>query len=178
MIVERAARLGDVDVLVNAVGWDRNEPFLENSVEFIDQIVRLNLLGAMYVTQAVARVMVDGGRGGRIVNIASDAGRVGSGGETAYAAAKGGVIAFTKSLARELARAGVTVNCVSPGPTDTPLFHCQPERIKEALIRAIPIRRLGRPEEIAAVVEFLASERASYVTGQVVSASGGLTMVG
>jgi NAD(P)-dependent dehydrogenase (short-subunit alcohol dehydrogenase family) len=113
-----------------------------------------------------------------VVNIASDAGRVGSAGETIYAGAKGGVIALTKSLAREMARYRITVNCVCPGPTDTPLFAAQPEKLREALIRAIPFRRLARPEEFAEAVAFFASDAAAFITGQVLSVSGGLTMVG
>lgn len=121
--------------------------------------------------------MVEAG-GGKVVNIASDAGRVGSAGETIYAGAKGGVIALTKSLAREMARHQINVNCVCPGPTDTPLFNAQAEKLKEALIRAIPFRRLAQPEEIADAVLFFASDAASFVTGQVLSVSGGLTMAG
>jgi 2-hydroxycyclohexanecarboxyl-CoA dehydrogenase len=122
--------------------------------------------------------MVEAGRGGRIVNVASDAGRVGSSGETVYAGAKGGVVAFTKSLARETARHGITANTVCPGPTDTPLFRAQPERLREALVKAVPMRRLGRPEDVAHAVCFFSSERAGYITGQVLSVSGGLTMAG
>jgi 2-hydroxycyclohexanecarboxyl-CoA dehydrogenase len=116
--------------------------------------------------------------GGRIVNIASDAGRVGSLGETVYAGAKGGLIAFTKSLARETARYGITVNCVCPGPTDTPLMAAVPEPVAEALKKAIPMRRFGKPEEVAEAVLYFAGERAAYTTGQVLSVSGGLTMAG
>lgn len=116
--------------------------------------------------------------GGKVVNIASDAGRVGSSGESIYAGAKGGVIALSKSLAREMARHRINVNCVCPGPTDTPLFDAQSDRLKEALIKAIPFRRLARPEEVADAVLFFASDAAAYVTGQVLSVSGGLTMAG
>jgi 2-hydroxycyclohexanecarboxyl-CoA dehydrogenase len=122
--------------------------------------------------------MIDAAQGGRIVNIASDAGRVGSSGEAVYAGAKGGVIAFTKSLARETARHGITANAVCPGPTDTPLFRAQPERLQEALARAIPMRRIGLPEDVANAVAFFASQETEYVTGQVLSVSGGLTMAG
>ncbi len=164
-------------VLVNAAGWDRVEPFLDNRVEFIDRIVRLNLLGPVVLTRALLPAMVTA-RGGKIVNVASDAGRVGSSGETAYAAAKGGVISFTKSLAREMARHALTVNCVCPGPTDTPLFASLPEKTRQALVRAIPFRRLAAPEEVADAILFFASPRSDYVTGQVLSVSGGLTMAG
>lgn len=164
-------------ILINAAGWDRILPFIESSPEFIDQIVRLNLHGPMKLTRGLLPSMIEAGAG-RIVNVASDAGRVGSSGETVYAAAKGGVISFTRSLAREMARHQITVNCVCPGPTDTPLFRSLPEKLQEALIRAIPFRRLARPEEIADALLFFASDRAAYVTGQTLSVSGGLTMAG
>src|SRR5438552_17054346 len=126
---------------------------------------------AVRLTRGLFSPMV-AARSGKIVNISSDAGRVGSMGETVYAAAKGGLIAFTKSLARELARYQVNVNCVCPGPTDTPLFQRQPERMKEALIRAIPFRRIAQPIEIAQAVMFFLSDRSEYITGQVLSVSG------
>jgi 2-hydroxycyclohexanecarboxyl-CoA dehydrogenase len=163
------------DVLVNAAGWDRLEPFLENSFEFMEQIVRLNLLGPVKLTRELLPAMTEAGSG-KIVNVASDAGRVGSTGETVYAGAKGGVIAFTKSLAREVAGHGINVNCVCPGPTDTPLFGSLPEKMRHALTRAIPFRRLARPEEVADAICFFASARADFITGQVLSVSGGLTM--
>jgi len=164
-------------ILVNAAGWDRAEPFLENDLEFIEQIVRLNLLGCVKVTRALLPGLIEVG-GGRIVNVASDAGRVGSSGETVYAGAKGGIIAFTKSVAREMARHDLVANCVCPGPTDTPLFRSLPERLQEGLIRAIPLRRLAQPEEVAQAIAFFAGPGASYITGQVLSVSGGLTMAG
>ena len=171
------ARHGRIDVLVNAAGWDRLEPFLDNTPEFWERIVALNYLGPVRLCRAFLPAMIEA-RSGAIVNVASDAGRVGSTGETVYAGAKGGVIAFTKSLAREMARHGIRVNCVSPGPTDTPLFRSLPEKMQEALERAIPFRRLARPEEVADAIVFFASGRASFVTGQVLSVSGGLTMAG
>jgi 2-hydroxycyclohexanecarboxyl-CoA dehydrogenase len=174
-----AAELGDVDVLVNNAGWDRVMPFLETTPELWERLLRVNLFSQISVSHAFARGMAERGRG-RIVNVASDAGRVGSTGETVYSAAKGGVIAFTKSLARELARHGVTVNCVCPGPTDTPFLEAfegeRGRRIIESMTRAVPFRRLARPEEVAAAVAFLASDDAAYVTGQSLSVSGGLTM--
>jgi 2-hydroxycyclohexanecarboxyl-CoA dehydrogenase len=169
------ARGGAPAVLVNAAGWDRFEPFLDNSLEFIEQIVRINLLGAVKVTRAFLPAMVEAGAG-KIINVASDAGRVGSTGETIYAGAKGGLIAFTKSLAREMARHPIHVNCVCPGPTDTPLFASLPEKMRTALVRAIPLRRLARPEEIAQAILFFAGSRSDYITGQILSVSGGLTM--
>jgi 2-hydroxycyclohexanecarboxyl-CoA dehydrogenase len=165
------------DILANAAGWDRLEPFLENSFEFMEQIVRLNLLGHVKLTRELLPAMVEA-CAGKIVNVASDAGRVGSTGETVYAGAKGGVIAFTKSLAREVARYGINVNCVCPGPTDTPLFASLPEKMREALTRAIPFRRLAKPEEVADAIFFFASSRSDFITGQVLSVSGGLTMAG
>lgn len=161
--------------LVNAAGWDMIQPFLENPPEMWDRVIAINLLGAIRLTRGVLPPMVEA-RSGKIVNIASDAGRVGSTGETVYAAAKGGLIAFTKSLAREMARYRINVNCVCPGPTDTPLFQRQPERMRDALTRAIPFRRIAQPEEIAEAVLFFLSRRTDYITGQVLSVSGGLTM--
>jgi 2-hydroxycyclohexanecarboxyl-CoA dehydrogenase len=166
------------NVIVNNAGWDRLEPFLKNTPDFWRKVVDINFMGPVTVTRAFLDPMIESGKGGRIVNISSDAGRVGSSGETIYAGAKGAVIAFTKSLAREMARYSINVNCVCPGPTDTPLFHANPEKVNEALVRAIPFRRVARPEEIAGPVAFFASDEASYVTGQVLSVSGGLTMVG
>ena len=171
---DRAER---IDGLVNGAGWDRIQPFLENPPEMWDRLIAINLLGAVRLTRAVLPPMV-AAQAGKIVNISSDAGRVGSMGETVYAAAKGGLIAFTKSLAREVARYRINVNCVCPGPTDTPLFQQQPERMREALTRAIPFRRIAQPEEIAEAVMFFLSRRSDYITGQVLSVSGGLTMVG
>jgi 2-hydroxycyclohexanecarboxyl-CoA dehydrogenase len=168
-------RLGRVDALINAAGWDTVQPFLDNPPELWDRVIGINLMGAIRLTRGVLPPMV-AARTGKIVNISSDAGRVGSMGETVSAAAKGGLIAFTKSLAREMARYGVNVNCVCPGPTDTPLFQRQPERIKEALTRAIPFRRIAQPIEIAQAVLFFVSDHANYITGQTLSVSGGLTM--
>ena len=171
-------RSGRVDVLVNAAGWDRAEAFLDTDEPFWRDVVEVNYLGPVRVCRAFLRTMIATGCGGRVVNLASDAGLVGSSGETVYAGAKGGVVAFTKSLARELARHRITVNCVCPGPTDTPLFAAQPAHVRDALVRAIPLRRLATPEEVADAVLFLASDRARFVTGQVLSVSGGLTMAG
>jgi len=171
------ARAGAPDVLVNAAGWDEIRSFVDSDFEFMERIVQINLLGCMKVTRCFLPAMLEAGRG-KVVNVASDAGRVGSSGETAYASAKGGVIAFTKSVARETARAPLHVNCVCPGPTDTPLFASLPEKLRGALERAIPFRRLARPEEVAEAILFFASHRSDYVTGQVLSVSGGLTMAG
>jgi 2-hydroxycyclohexanecarboxyl-CoA dehydrogenase len=170
-------RVGRVDGLVNGAGWDRIQPFIENSPEMWESLIAINLMGAIRLTRAVLPPMIEA-QAGKIVNISSDAGRVGSTGETVYAAAKGGLIAFTKSLAREMARYRLNVNCVCPGPTDTPLFNRQPERMREALTRAIPFRRIAQPEDIAEAVMFFVGPRSDYITGQVLSVSGGLTMVG
>ena len=167
--------LGPVDVLVNNAGWDEHRPFLETGEEFWDRVLEVNFKGALRTTRLVAPGMVERGWG-RVVNIGSDAGRVGSSFESVYSGAKGGLIAFTKTLARELARSGVTANVVSPGPTRTALLEGMGDRLIESLTRAVPMRRLGEPEDVAAAVAFLASERAGYITGQTLSVSGGLTM--
>jgi 2-hydroxycyclohexanecarboxyl-CoA dehydrogenase len=168
-------RFGPVDVLVNGAGWGKTQPFWEGTPSFWAKLVALNFVGPMQLTKALLPRMMERGAG-KIVNVASDAGRVGSLGETVYAGAKGGLIAFTKSLARETARYKVNVNCVCPGPTDTPLMAVVPEKVREALAKAIPMRRLGRPEEVADAIVFFAGEHSDYVTGQVLSVSGGLTM--
>jgi 2-hydroxycyclohexanecarboxyl-CoA dehydrogenase len=170
--------LGVPDVIVNCAGWDETRRFTDTDPGFWRRVLDINLLGVVAVTHAFLAPMIERGSGGRIVNVASDAGRVGSSGEAVYAGAKGGVIAFTKSLARETARHRITANAVCPGPTDTPLFRAQPQRLQEALVRAIPLGRPAAPEEIAAAICFFASAQAGYVTGQVLSVSGGLTMAG
>lgn len=166
-----------LDVLVNAAGWDIIQPFMENTREYWAKIVALNFMGPVQVTRAFLPMLIESGSG-RIVNVGSDAGRVGSFGETVYAGAKGGVIAMTKSLAREVVRKNVRVNCVCPGPTDTPLFATHTQKMRDALVNAIPMRRLAKTAEVADAILYFASDRASYVTGQVLSVSGGLTMVG
>ena len=163
------------DIIVNVAGWDRIQPFLDATPDFMDKVLDINLKGPMNVVTAFLPAMVEA-NAGKIVSISSDAGRVGSMGETIYAGAKGGVIAFTKSLARETARHKINVNCVCPGPTNTPLLMIQPESIREKLARAIPFRRIGEPEEIADAVLFFSSSMSDYITGQVLSVSGGLTM--
>lgn len=173
--VERS--LPPVWAVVNCAGWDETHPFLDTGTAFWEKVVAVNYLGVVRVTHAFLGGLV-ARRAGRVVNVASDAGRVGSSGETVYAGAKGGVIAFTKSVAREVARSGVTANTVCPGPTDTPLFRRQPERIQQALERAIPMRRLADPLDVAHAVAYFVSDGAGFVTGQVLSVSGGLTMAG
>jgi len=170
-------RAPHVDIVANIAGWGKTEPFVKNTPDFWRKLVDLNLMGPIMVTRAFVEPMMER-KAGKIVTVASDAGRVGSLGETVYAAAKGGAIAFTKSLAREMARFNITVNCVCPGPTDTPLMAAVPEKFKEAFIRVTPMQRLALPEEVADAVLFFASDASSFVTGQVLSVSGGLTMVG
>lgn len=180
--VSRTEReLGPIEILVNTAGWDEFHPFLETGEEFWDRVIELNYKGCLRVSRRVVPGMVQR-EYGRIVNIASDAARVGSSLEAVYAGAKGGVVAFGKTLAREVARHGVTVNAVCPGPTETPLLEGmlgsgeESAKMVEALRRAVPMRRLGRPEDVAAAVAFLASDAAGYITGQTLSVSGGLTM--
>lgn len=177
-LAEVTAALGPVEVLVNNAGVDVIKPFLESTEAEWARIVGVNLLGTVRITRAVLDSMVERGWG-RIVMIASDAGRVGSSGEVVYSGSKGGVIAFGKALAREVARHGVTVNSVCPGPTDTALLDQVAQanqRLYDGLAKAIPLRRIGNPRDIAPAVAFLASEGAGYVTGQTLSVSGGLTM--
>jgi len=170
------ARVDHVDVLVNVAGWSKVEPFVNTTPELWHKLIDLNYTGVLRVAHAFLPRMI-ARADGKIVNVSSDAGRAGSGGEAVYAGTKGAVIAFTKSLARETARYKLNVNCVCPGPTDTPLLASIPEKQREALIRAIPFRRFGKPSEVADAILFFGSDRASYLTGQVLSVSGGLTMV-
>jgi 2-hydroxycyclohexanecarboxyl-CoA dehydrogenase len=177
-VTETEARLGPLDVLVNNAGVDTIARFVDTDEAVWDRLWSVNLKGTLLVTRAVLDGMIERKRG-RIVSIGSDAGRVGSTGEAVYSATKGGVIAFCKSLAREVARHGITVNCVCPGPTDTALLEQvrdYDEKLHASLTRAIPLRRLGTPDDVAAAVAFLASDEAAYITGQTLSVSGGLTM--
>jgi len=177
------AQLGNVDVLVNNAGWDKAMPFIDTDPELWRKIVDINLYGPLNMHHVcVPRMMQRGG--GKVINIASDAGRVGSSGEAVYSACKGGVIAFSKTLSREVARKGVIVNTVCPGPSDTPLFSDfagvgeAGEKLRAALERSIPLRRLGTAQDIAGVVTFLASDEADFIVGQTLSVSGGLSMHG
>lgn len=182
-VADFEVRVAPVDILINNAGWDKFAWFLDTDPALWERIIAINLKGPINLHHAVLAGM-QARRSGRIVNIASDAGRVGSSMEAVYSACKGGIIAFTKTIAREMARSGVTINCVCPGPTDTPLLREltgageQGARIGEGLKRSIPLGRLGRPEDLAGMVAFLASDDAAYMTGQVVSVSGGLTMAG
>ena len=172
---------GEIDVLVNVAGWDELKPFVETDEEFWQEVLEVNFKGGLRFTRALLPGMIER-EWGRIVNISSDAGRVGSSLESVYAGAKGAIISFTKTVARETARMGVTANIVCPGPTDTEMLrdvaqaHPDADKVLERLARAVPMKRLGQPEDVAAAVRFFASESAGYITGQTLSVSGGLTM--
>jgi len=178
MVAQARERFGRIDVLVNNAGWDKVGPFVDSDPADWDRVIAINLYGVLNTSKAVLPVMAEQGHG-TVVNIASDAGRVGSSGEAVYSGAKGGIIAFTKTTAREMARHQITANCVCPGPADTALFASiggDNPKLRDALIRAIPLRRLAQPADIANAVAFLVSDEAAYITGQTLSVSGGLTM--
>ena len=172
-----------IDILVNNAGWDRFQNFADTKPEEWEELIAVNLRGPLNMHHLVLPQMLARGRG-RIVNISSDAARVGSSGESVYAACKGGIISFSKTLAREVARKGITVNVVCPGPTDTPILRGflgegeAGQKVYDALVRAIPMKRVGQPGDIPGIVAFLASDDATFITGQVISVSGGLTMAG
>jgi 2-hydroxycyclohexanecarboxyl-CoA dehydrogenase len=172
-----------VDVLVNNAGWDRFQNFVDTQREDWEQLIAINLRGPLNMHHLVLPQMLARGQG-RIVNIASDAARVGSSGEAVYSACKGGLISFSKTVAREVARKGITVNVVCPGPTDTPILRGflgegeAGQKVYDALVRAIPMKRVGQPDDLPGIVAFLASDEAAFITGQVISVSGGLTMAG
>lgn len=176
-------QLGPIGIVVNAAGWDELKPFLAHDEAFRQRVMDINYLGPLRVIHAALPGMVEAGWG-RVINIGSDAGRVGSSLESTYSGAKGGLIAFTKTLARETARKGVTANTVCPGPTDTPMLREtiaaaeNADAVLGAMVKGVPMKRLGRPEEVAGAVSYFASEAAGYVTGQTLSVSGGLTMAG
>jgi 2-hydroxycyclohexanecarboxyl-CoA dehydrogenase len=178
-VEEIVAGLGPIDALVNNAGWDRLAPFLETDEDLWDRIIDINLRGPIRMTKAVLPQMVER-QGGRIVNISSDAGRVGSTGEAVYSACKAGIIGFGKTVAREMARHNITVNAICPGPTATPLLESMVgegnDKLIDSLKRGIPLRRLGLPEDIAGAVAFVVSDDAGFITGQTLSVSGGLTM--
>ena len=178
MVAEVTETFGRIDVLVNNAGWDKVGPFIDSDEADWDRVIAINLYGVLNTSKAVLPIMAGQGHGS-VVNLGSDAGRVGSSGEAVYSAAKGAVIAFSKATAREMARHQVNVNCVCPGPTDTPLFASiggDNPKLREALTKAIPFRRLADPSDLANAVAFFASDEAAYITGQTVSVSGGLTM--
>jgi 2-hydroxycyclohexanecarboxyl-CoA dehydrogenase len=178
MVAQVREAHGRIDVLVNNAGWDISSPFVDSDPADWDRAISINLYGVLHTCHAVLPLMIEQGHG-TVVNLGSDAGRVGSSGEAVYSAAKGGIIAFTKTIAREVARHRINANCVCPGPTDTALFASMGgdnPKLRDALTRAIPFRRLADPADIANAVAFLASSEASYITGQTVSVSGGLTM--
>ncbi|MBK8765280.1 MAG: 2-hydroxycyclohexanecarboxyl-CoA dehydrogenase [Burkholderiaceae bacterium] len=177
------SELGPVHVLVNNAGWDIFKPFTKTDPGEWDKLIAINLIGPMHLHHAVLPGMIER-RAGRIVNVASDAARVGSSGEAVYAACKGGIVAFSKTIAREHARHGITVNVVCPGPTDTALFAdfkegaANPEKLVAAFQRSIPLGRIGQPDDLPGAIAFFASDDAAFITGQVLSVSGGLTMAG
>ncbi|MDP3547972.1 MAG: SDR family NAD(P)-dependent oxidoreductase [Phreatobacter sp.] len=166
---------GEVHVVANVAGYGKGQPFVDNDAAFWERVVDINLMGPVKLIRALLDPMIQR-RAGKIVNVASDAGRVGSSGETVYSGAKGGLIAFSKGLAREMARYSIHVNCVCPGPTETPMLMALPENHLEAFKRAIPMRRFAKPAEVANAILFLAGDRSDYITGQTLSVSGGLTM--
>jgi 2-hydroxycyclohexanecarboxyl-CoA dehydrogenase len=179
-ITQITEQLGPIDILVNNAGWDELHPFLETDEPFWDRVIDINFKGCLRVTHAVLPGMVER-KWGRIVSISSDAGRVGSSLESVYAGAKAAIVAFSKTIAREVARDGVTANAVCPGPTETPLLEQitggeSGAKVIDAMRRAVPMKRLGTPEDVAAAVGFLASDEAGFITGQTLSVSGGLTM--
>lgn len=182
-IAELIAQWGQLDIVVNNAGWDRMQSFLESEEDTWDTIIGINFKGTLYVLKAALPHMIQRAAGGRVITIASDAGRVGSSNEAVYAGTKGALIAFSKTIAREVARHGITVNVVCPGITETALLQGMREespknaKLIEAIGRAIPLGRTGQPEDIATAVAFLASPEANYITGQTLSVSGGLTMV-
>ena len=177
-VVRTEEELGPIDILINNAGVDVIGPFLESDPASWERIIGVNLRGPITTCHRIVRDMVARGAG-RVVNLGSDAGKVGSSGEAVYSATKGGVIAFTKTLAREVASSGVTVNCVCPGPTDTALLDQvaqTSQKLYDSLARAIPLKRIAQPSDIAPAVVFLAGDGAAYITGQALSVSGGLTM--
>jgi 2-hydroxycyclohexanecarboxyl-CoA dehydrogenase len=180
-LAEVEADLGPIGTLINVAGWDRFTPFVDTTPEFWDRVIAINYRGTLNTVHAVLPGMIER-QEGRIVSVASDAARVGSSLESIYAGAKAAVIGFSKSVAREVARYGITVNVVCPGPTDTPLIRGMAdelgsgERFVESLTRAIPMRRLAEPDDVAPAIVFLASDDARFITGQTLSVSGGLTM--
>jgi len=178
MVNETLGKYGRIDILVNNVGWDVAQPFWKTTEEFRQKVIDINYKGPVNCCYWTVPHMIEN-QSGKIVNVASDAGRVGSLGETVYAGCKGGVIAFTKSLAREVARYKINVNCICPGPTETP-GHMEgtTPNLREAFTKAIPFRRYATPEEQGNAVLFFASPLAEYITGQIISVSGGLTMAG
>lgn len=173
--------VGPVDFLANIAGWDVMRNFLDTNAALWERIIGINLYGPLHLHHVVLPGMVRRGFG-RVVNVSSDAGRVGSSGEAVYSACKGGIIAFTKTMARELARKGVTLNVVCPGPTDTPLLDSvkaassDGAKIADAMARAVPLKRIGTPDDYPGTIAFLLSDDAAYITGQTISVSGGLTM--
>jgi 2-hydroxycyclohexanecarboxyl-CoA dehydrogenase len=176
VIDDVVARMGKIDALIAVAGWSETHPLLSEGPEYWHKVVDVNYFGTIYPCHAAMRHMVEAGYG-RIVTFSSDAARVGTFGEGVYAGAKAGVIALTKSIARETGRKGITANVVSPGVTETPLMRHQDQKVIDKMISLVTLKRVGQPNEVAAAAIFLASKEASFITGQVISVSGGLTMV-
>lgn len=180
MVAQTLRELGQIDILVNNAGWDKMEPFLQSTEDTWDKVIAVNLKAPIICARTVLDHMIER-RSGKIISISSDAGKGGSTNEAVYSGCKAGVIGFSKSLAREMARYGINVNCVCPGPTETPMVRNfmaseQGAKILQAVIKLIPLKRMAKPEDVAKMVAFLASDDASYITGQAYSVSGGLTM--
>lgn len=174
-VAQISNEFGRIDVFVNVIGWTASSRFIEESEEYWQKLVGVNFMPVLHLSHAIAPIMIEQG-GGKMVFVTSDAGKVGTSGEAVYAGLKGGVIAFAKSVAREWARYKINVNCTAPGPTDTPLEADQDPELVARRLKVIPFRRMANPDEQAAAIAFLVSDDASYITGQVLSVSGGLTM--
>jgi len=179
MVEQTLSKLGTIDILVNDAAYVSGLPqnFVDEKEDYWDKVIAVCLKGYILCARAVLDTMI-AKQSGKIVNISSDAGRVGQPGQTVYSAAKGGIIGFTKSLAREMARFNINVNCVAPGATDTPAFQQNPDKVKEMVPKGIPLRRIARPEDVANMVAFFCSSEADYLTGQTISVSGGYTTIG
>lgn len=183
-VAEIEASFGPIDILVNNAGWDIFTPFLKSEPDFWSKLIDINLRSVLNITKPVLASMVARGHQGRIVSIGSDAARVGSSGEAVYAACKAGIIAFSKTLAREHARNGITFNVVCPGVTETAMLESfmeaagDKEKLRSAFTKAVPLGRMGRPDDLPGAILFFASDDAAFITGQVISVSGGLTMHG
>jgi len=176
VVAQVKADFGRIDAFVNMIGWTASSRFVEEQSGYWQKLVSVNFMPVVYMSHAVGPIMIEQG-GGKVLFVTSDAGRVGTSGEAVYAGLKGGVIAFAKSLAREWARYKINVNCTAPGPTDTPLEADQDPELVARRLKVIPFRRMAKPEEQAAAISFFVSDDADYITGQVLSVSGGLTMV-
>jgi NAD(P)-dependent dehydrogenase (short-subunit alcohol dehydrogenase family) len=176
LVADVVSEFGQLDAMTTTVGWSDTTFFAQETPEYWEKIIKINYLGAIHISRSAMDYMTTR-KSGSIVLTSSDAGKVGTMGETVYAGAKAGVIGFVKSLAREIARDGLRINAISPGPTDTPLLRAQSDQhVIDKMIKAVPLKRMGQPHEPGAAIVFLASDAATYITGQTLSVSGGLTM--